>query len=250
MSIPTQQEITIMLLGPSGAGKSRTANNLLDTKVFNVGSGGTPITEKSMSEKAERFGSRLHVIDTPGVWGEKKESEKLLDEIKKGLKLSNQGVHVFLLVIEMGRAVDVHKIALRYQYLFGDEMFKYAIILFTNLDVWKDRFKDDHDGQVPDEHQYIKSLPQEARKLLKKCGSKYVLFDNKCKGDEMETQLRNLMNTITERIALNTDEAYTEDMCERIDQTNEEPPRQGWGIPVVIVAGFSAIAGIIITKCL
>lgn len=241
-----------MLLGPSGAGKSRTANNLLDTKVFNVGSGGTPITEKSMSEKGERFGSRLHVIDTPGVWGEKKESEKLLDKIKKGLKLSNQGVHVFLLVIEMGRAVDVHKIALRYQHLFGKEMFKYAIILFTNLDVWMDRFKDDHDGQVPDEHKYIKSLPPDVKKLLKKCGSKYVLFDNKCKGGEMEKQLKNLVETITERVALNTDEAYTEDMCERIDQTNEESLRKSWEIPVGIIAGISGAiaAGFIIKKCL
>ncbi|XP_071133257.1 GTPase IMAP family member 4-like [Mytilus edulis] len=249
MDVPTKREITIMLLGHTGAGKSRTANNLLGDKVFKVGPGGTPITEKSRSQAVERFDYRLHVIDTPGVWGEKVETEKLLIEIKKGLEIANEGVNVFLLVIEMGRAVDVHKIALRYQCLFGKEMFKYAIILFTNLDVWRERFKDDN-GIDPDEHQYIKSLPEDVKSLLEDCGGRYVLFENKCTGDEMEKQLKNLMKKITERIAISTDKAYTEDMCERIDQTKEEPLRQGWKIPVVIVAGISAIAGFIIKKCL
>lgn len=241
-----------MILGPSGAGKSRTANNLLGNKVFNVSGGGTEITKKCKSQTCERFGNRLHVIDTPGVWGEKRENKKILAEIKKGLEMSNEGVHVFLLVIEMGRAVDVHKIFLRYKCLFGDEMFKYAIVLFTNLDVWKDRFKDDHDGQVPDEHQYIKSLPPDARNLLQKCGNKYVLFDNKCTGDEMDKQLRNLVNIITERIALNQDELYTEEMCARTDQTNDVPLREeiGWEINAGIVAGIGTIAGFIISKLL
>ncbi|CAC5363094.1 unnamed protein product [Mytilus coruscus] len=96
------------------------------------------------------------------------------------------------------------------EYLFGEKMFKYAIVVFTNFDVWKDRFRDDHD-QDPDVDQYLKSLPDQAMNLLGKCKYRYVVFDNKCKGDEMDGQLRNLIEKIKNLITFNKDEVYTEE---------------------------------------
>lgn len=98
----------------------------------------------------------------------RKGKKKLLDEIKNGRQMSNEGPHVFLLVTYVGRAVDFNKIYLQYQNFFEEKMFKFAIVVFTNFDVWKDRFKDD-DDQEPDVDQYLKSLPEEAMNALKKC---------------------------------------------------------------------------------
>lgn len=74
-----------------------------------------------------------------------------------------------------------------------------------NFDVWKDRVKDDLD-QDPDIDQYLKSLPEDAMNVFGKCGNKYVVFDNKCKGGEMERQLGNLMAKLKNLITFNKEE--------------------------------------------
>lgn len=208
----TNKEIRIILLGPSGSGKSRTGNNLGNlTPAFKVGHGGKPVTLECELANGKLFGKRLRIIDTPGIWGEEGESKASLDEIKKSVPMAYEGPHVFLLVTEMGRVVDFHKIMLRYEHLFGKAMFKYSIMLFTNFDVWKDRFKDEiGKDQDPDVDQYIRDLPKGAKEILKKCENRFAELDNRCSGDEMEGQLRTLMEKIKLLITTNNDKFYTE----------------------------------------
>ncbi|CAC5363095.1 unnamed protein product [Mytilus coruscus] len=215
----TNQEIRIILLGPSGSGKSRTGNNLGKlTPAFKVGNRGRPVTVNCESATVERFGKRLRIIDTPGIWGDEKEKKELLNEIIKSLQMACEGPHVFLLVVEMGRAVEI---LLRYQYLFGEKMFKYSIVLFTNFDVWRDRSKDDND-QDPDVHQYLINLPKDAKDILNKCSWRYAVLDNRSIGEDMEGHLRNLMEKIKDLVTENNEEFYTEEKIENYTREKNE----------------------------
>lgn len=88
-------------------------------------------------------------------------------------------------------------------------MFMYAIAVFTNFYVWKDLFKNDQD-QDPDVDQYLeKSLPADEMIVFGNVQKDMLyltcLITNAIQ-DEIEGELRNLMEKIKNLITFNKDE--------------------------------------------
>lgn len=126
--------------------------------------------------------------------------------------MAHGGPLVFLLVTEMGRNVEFYKIILRYKHLFGEKMFKFSIVLFTNFDVWKDRSK--ANSQDPDVHQYLLNLHDGTKEILKMCCGRYAILDNRNIGDEMDGHLRLLLEKIKDLVIMNmmnNENFYTEE---------------------------------------
>lgn len=171
--------------------------------------------------------------------------------------MAHGGPLVFLLVTEMGRNVEFHKIMLRYKHLFGEKMFKYSIVLFTNFDSWKDRLK--HNGEDPDVHQYLLSLHNGAKEILQMCCGRYAVLDNRNIGGEMDGHLRLLMEKIKDLVIMNTmnnEDFFTEEkntICtEQHDRMHLVDRKNSlWrNIPFVILSMLSFIGGILFHKYL
>jgi predicted GTPase len=65
---PFAEEVRIILVGKTGAGKSATGNTLLGETVFHSEVSNSSITKKCTRGSAKRFGHRLLVVDTPGLF--------------------------------------------------------------------------------------------------------------------------------------------------------------------------------------
>lgn len=165
-----------MLLGKSGSGKTASRENILrDWSSPNLP------TETCKKHKANVDEKNIRIIDTPGRF----EEEKLKSEMKKFVKLSSPGAHVFLLAIRLDeRITDEDKIIVRcIQEKIGEDAAPYTIILFTHVDQLR--------GTTLDE--YIREH-SDLQALVDRCGGRYHAFNNRDR--ENQYQVSNLLEKI------------------------------------------------------
>ena len=133
-----------------------------------------PVTETCQREHVKRFGANIYVTDTPGIITSKsgKSDDSSSKEIINCLDMNTPGPNVFLYVLRAdvrftSEDIDALKAV---EEMFGVEIFKYMIIVFTR----GGRLKNS-DRSIDDK---LDEMPKEFQELYQKCHGRYVPIEN------------------------------------------------------------------------
>ncbi|KAK2917165.1 hypothetical protein Q8A67_001539 [Cirrhinus molitorella] len=200
LSSPSSRRI--VLLGKSGVGKSAAANTILGQKVFKSRVGAKSVTCESLVKHATLSGRKVSVVDTPGFFDTHMSYEHLMLEIVRSVYISSPGPHAFLIVFPVNRFTEQEEeIPRQIEMLFGEEVLKYSMILFT------------HGDQL--EGRSIKEIIEEneaLRDLVDQCGGRYQVFNNRDQNNR--EQVNDLLLKIDTMIEQNGGGYYSNQMYE------------------------------------
>ena len=206
---PWDDEVRLVLLGKTGVGKSETGSGILNEReAFKFDSTFCSVTKSCSRKSAPRYGTVFHVTDTPGIIDRKSGTLNIRApiEVLKCLELNKPGPHVFLFVLRADvRFTNEEVEALNnVEKYFGEEIFRYMIIVFTRGDALENSFRtiDDMLGE----------MPEEFVRLYERCAGRCVTIENPGstsswdyakKNRKRQSQLRDLFNCIRQLLAEN-----------------------------------------------
>lgn len=204
-------ELRFVLLGKTGVGKSRVGNTLLGIDDFTFAADSSSVTKVCKLKSAVRFGRKIDVVDTPGVFDTDRDNLTVQKEICRCISMTTPGPHAILFCLNMNRSTVQELEALKhYIRHFGKYLKKYLVFVFTHLDTWEDDYTDKKE-EIPLVDVYIQDLPKYITSYLSKCGNRYICFNNRAMPSEKDEMTKNIIGIVETMITNNTTKFYSDE---------------------------------------